>query len=167
MRRQVQIIVAGAVAIVSGSSAASMRGDAPPLGPLSSARTTCTARDLVGSWTMSVVGFSDAQTFVGICDFTISTDGVLSGSCTAHDLENSFRGCVSGNLTVSPGCQVTGAFASQEDVGSEVEARMNLSKDVITGVSRDPSTINQFTAVKARGHRRGYAGREDSCAASR
>ena len=120
------------------------------------ARAVCTSHDLTGSWTMSAIGFSGAQTFVGTCDFTIASGGDLAGSCTAHDLENSFRGRVSGNLVISPRCRVTGAFASQEDVGSKVEARMNLSKDVITGISLDPSTINQFTAVKARGHDRSY-----------
>jgi hypothetical protein len=131
------------------------------------AKAVCTARDLIGSWTMSAVGFSGAQTFLGTCDFTIATDGDLSGSCTAHDLEDSFRGRVSGNLKVSPRCRVTGAFASQEDVGSEVEARMNLSKDVITGISLDPSTINQFTAVKARGHHRAHGKRPGGGDASR
>jgi hypothetical protein len=118
------------------------------------ADAACRSQDLIGSWSMSVVAFASEQAFVGYCDFAIAADGDLSGSCEAHDLKDSFEGDVSGNWRVSRTCRVSGTFATQPDVASNVQARMNLSKDVITGISLDPGTINQFTAVKAKGHSR-------------
>lgn len=113
----------------------------------------CRSHDLVGTWTMSAVGFSGDDAFVGYCDFAIAVDGDITGSCTAHDLEDSFRGRISGNWRISATCRVRGEFATQEGVSSNVQARMSQSKDVITGISLDPQTINQFTAVKFQGHR--------------
>ncbi len=61
------------------------------------AEAACGSRDLIGSWSMSVVAFASDQAFVGYCDFAIAADGDLSGSCEAHDLKDSFAGDVSGN----------------------------------------------------------------------
>jgi hypothetical protein len=125
------------------------------------ADAACSPRDLVGRWSMSVVAFSSNDAFVGYCNFAIAADGDITGSCTAHDLEDSFEGSISGNWRVSVACQVRGTFATQPDVASDVQARMNQGKDVITGISLDPGTINQFTAVKAQGHRRARGKREN------
>jgi len=104
---------------------------------------------------MSAVGFSGAGAFVGTCDFVIAADGAITGACTAHNLEDCFHGSVDGDWKVSPGCEVRGSFASQDDVASDIQARMNRGKDVITGISLDPQTINQFTAVKYKARHRG------------
>jgi len=125
------------------------------------ADAACSSRDLVGKWSMSVVAFSSNDAFVGYCNFAIAADGDIIGSCTAYDLEDSFEGSISGNWRVSAACQVRGTFATQPDVGSDVQARMNQGKDVITGISLDPGTINQFTAVKTQGHRRARGKREN------
>lgn len=113
------------------------------------AEGACWPHDLIGGWTMAAVGFSAGQSFVGNCDFTIAADGGLDGTCRAYDLDASFEGPIAGRLQVSRDCRVSGTFASQPGVDSDVQARLNLGKDVMTGISRDSGTVNQFTAVKA------------------
>lgn len=111
------------------------------------AEATCRAEDLIGKWSMSVVGISSDDTFVGFCNFSINDAGAITGSCKAHNLQDSFRGRIAGAFSVSKTCLVRGEFATQ-DIPSDVQARMNMSKDVITGISLSPGTINQFTSVK-------------------
>lgn len=96
---------------------------------------------------MSVVGISADDTFVGLCTFEIAPDGGVSGSCEAHDLTGSFEGEIAGSFRVSKTCKIRGNFATQ-DIPSDIRASLNQSKDVMTGISLSPGTINQFTAVK-------------------
>lgn len=107
----------------------------------------CQPDDLIGKWSMSVVGVSSNDTFVGLCSFRIAANGGIRGSCEAHDLEGSFSGRIAGSFLISRSCRVSGNFTTQ-DLPSVVKAKINNSKDVITGISLSSGTINQFTAVR-------------------
>ena len=116
----------------------------------SSAIAACVQGDLTGVWRVYGSGVSSQGYYSWTrCKVTVENNGAFNTSRSwCKEYLGTTTSVQGGSLSVSSACRVSGQININGFITTLVEAQLNRSKDVISGVAESSNAIGTITAIK-------------------